>query len=181
MIEAMKQALEALEKISMGGDPRWADDVMPALRQAIEQAEKNDLERLRDENERLHIENRRLIDRIEVMGVPVGVGGYLTTTTTPQPQQAEKQEPVAWQDTQKTWVDVPLKNVLKADYERGFIDGMQKQMQSSVDKAVNAMSKREWVGLTDEERREAWLSREAQTPTTFAQDIEDKLKEKNGC
>ena len=26
------------------------------------------------------------------------------------------------------------------DYERGFIDGMQKQMQSSVDKAVNAMS-----------------------------------------
>lgn len=36
-------------------------------------------------------------------------------------------------------------------YERGFIDGMQKQMQSSVDKAVNAMSKREWVGLTDED------------------------------
>ena len=36
------------------------------------------------------------------------------------------------------------------DYERGFIDGMQKQMQSSVDKAVNAMS-RPWVGLTDEE------------------------------
>ncbi|UOF77140.1 hypothetical protein [Caudoviricetes sp.] len=28
-------------------------------------------------------------------------------------EQAEKQEPVAWQDTRKTWVDVPLKNVLK--------------------------------------------------------------------
>ena len=27
-----------------------------------------------------------------------------------------------------------------SDYERGFIDGMQKQMQSSVDKAVNAMA-----------------------------------------
>ena len=40
-----------------------------------------------------------------------------------------------------------------ADYERGFVDGMQKQMQSSVDKAVNAMS-RTWVGLTDEELRE---------------------------
>ena len=26
------------------------------------------------------------------------------------------------------------------DYERGFIDGMQKQMQSSVDKAVNRMA-----------------------------------------
>jgi hypothetical protein len=38
-----------------------------------------------------------------------------------------------------------------ADYEHGFIDGMQHQMQSSVDRAVNAMSKREWVGLTDKE------------------------------
>ena len=34
-----------------------------------------------------------------------------------------------------------------ADYERGFIDGMQYQMQTSVDKAVNAMSKRTWIGL----------------------------------
>jgi hypothetical protein len=38
-----------------------------------------------------------------------------------------------------------------SEYERGVIDGMQKQMQSSVDKAVNALSKREWVWLTDEE------------------------------
>jgi hypothetical protein len=30
-----------------------------------------------------------------------------------------------------------------ADYERGFIDGMQKQMQSSVDKAVNSIAKPE--------------------------------------
>jgi hypothetical protein len=45
------------------------------------------------------------------------------------------------------------------EYERGFIDGMQKQMQSSVDKAVNVMTRptyyipskdqREWVGLKD--------------------------------
>ena len=33
----MQQALEALEKISMGGSPQWADDVIPALRQALEQ------------------------------------------------------------------------------------------------------------------------------------------------
>jgi hypothetical protein len=33
-----------------------------------------------------------------------------------------------------------------ADYERGFIDGRLYQVQSSVDKAVNAMS-RTWVGL----------------------------------
>ncbi len=36
-------------------------------------------------------------------------------------------------------------------YERAFIDGMQKQMQSSVDKAVNKMAQREWQGLTDQE------------------------------
>ena len=43
------------------------------------------------------------------------------------------------------------------DYERGFVDGMQHQMQSSVDRAVNAMTQptyyipskdqRTWVGL----------------------------------
>ena len=36
------------------------------------------------------------------------------------------------------------------EYERGLIEGRQMQMQSSVDKAVNAMS-RPWVGLTQEE------------------------------
>jgi hypothetical protein len=38
-----------------------------------------------------------------------------------------------------------------SDYERGFIDGMQKQMQSSVDKAVNALSQRTWVGLEEKD------------------------------
>jgi len=103
-------------------------------------------------------------------------------------EQAEKQEPVAWQDTQKTWVDVPLKNVLKADYERGVIDGMQKQMQSSVDKAVNAMSKREWVGLTDEEVEQGYETighyqtlrpQDRCAVFALARAIEAKLKEKN--
>ena len=39
---------------------------------------------------------------------------------------------------------------LRAEYERGFIDGMQEQMRRSVDRAVNAMVPR-WVGLTDDE------------------------------
>ena len=49
-----------------------------------------------------------------------------------------------------------------AHYERGFIDGMQKQMQSSVDRAVNAMTQptyyipskdhRTWVGLTEDDK-----------------------------
>jgi hypothetical protein len=31
------------------------------------------------------------------------------------------------------------------DYERGFVDGAQHQMKTSVDKAVNKMAQREWV------------------------------------
>ena len=33
------------------------------------------------------------------------------------------------------------------DYERGFIDGMQKQAQSSVDRAVNKMARQPWADL----------------------------------
>jgi hypothetical protein len=46
--------------------------------QSIEQPAQQ--EQLREENERLHVENRRLIDRIETIGVSVGVGGIATTT-----------------------------------------------------------------------------------------------------
>ena len=70
-----------------------------------------------------------------------------------------------------------------ADYEHGFVDGMQYQMQSSVDKAVNAMSKREWVGLTDEEVMEmldyGQYGRVPQYARNFVDAIEAKLKEKN--
>jgi hypothetical protein len=92
-IETLKLALEALERYApQHGHPDDMSDAITALRTAIEQA--NDLERLRDENERLHVENRRLIDRIEVMGVPVGVGGYLTTTTTPPAAQLQDAQPL---------------------------------------------------------------------------------------
>ena len=70
-------------------------------------------------------------------------------------------------------------------YERGFIDGMQKQMQSSVDKAVNSMT-RTWVGLTDEdvEEVERWVEFKEEgsgrIPTgKLVRYIEAKLKEKN--
>ena len=64
------------------------------------------------------------------------------------------------------------------DYERGFIDGMQKQMQSSVDKAVNAMS-RTWIGLTDEEREQVINLNTTTGLWHMAKAIETKLKEKN--
>jgi hypothetical protein len=76
----------------------------------------------------------------------------------------------------------------KSEYERGFIDGMQKQMQSSVDKAVNAMTQptyyipnkdeRTWVGLTKNEVET--LSYIAEGNTWIAiERAEAKLKEKN--
>ena len=34
--EALRLALEALEKISMGGDPRWADQAITAIEAALE-------------------------------------------------------------------------------------------------------------------------------------------------
>lgn len=73
-------------------------------------------------------------------------------TTQPQPQQRTEQEPVAWQDTRKTWVDVPLKNVLK--------------------------EKRIWVGLTDREMMDAIHMDDS--PMEMGRKIEAKLKEKNG-
>jgi hypothetical protein len=82
------------------------------------------------------------------------------------------------------------------DYERGFIDGMQYQMQTSVDKAVNAMTQptyyipskdqRTWVGLTEEEIKafDTWHdNREEEigwvNPSEIVAYIEAKLKEKN--
>ena len=68
-----------------------------------------------------------------------------------------------------------------ADYEHGFIDGMQYQMQSSVDKAVNAMSQRTWVGLTAEEREQVQAESYGKVPHHVAliAAVETKLKEKN--
>ena len=61
-----------------------------------------------------------------------------------------------------------------SEYERGVIDGRQIQVQSSVDKAVNALSQRQWIGLTDEEI-EKW------TPEIHGviRSIEALLKERN--
>jgi hypothetical protein len=70
------------------------------------------------------------------------------------------------------------------DYERGFIDGMMYQTQTSVNRAVDAMSRRTWVGLTYEDmtklQKDLYDAKgESVLPTTFAMAVEAKLKEKN--
>jgi hypothetical protein len=64
------------------------------------------------------------------------------------------------------------------EYERGVIDGRQMQIKSSVDKAVNAMSKREWIGLTDEEI-ETLIHRFNGDPHTLLDEADARLKGKN--
>ena len=71
----------------------------------------------------------------------------------------------------------PLEN--NFNYERGFIDGQQKQMESAVHRAVDAM-KKEWVGLTDEEINVVVKSCNTTDTYKYFRSIEAKLKEKNG-
>jgi hypothetical protein len=121
-IEAMKQALEALDNLA-----RYADTCELFLKET-HPGKANAL-------------GKRVKNSIEII-----------TSLRQAIEQAEKQEPVAWQDTRKTWVDVPLKNVLN--------------------------EKREWVGLTDEDIEQEFgfideLLRDCVCRT------EAKLKEKN--
>jgi hypothetical protein len=85
----------------------------------------------------------------------------------------------------------PLEAFAELVYEQAFIDGMQKQMQSSVDKAVNAMTQptyfipskdqRTWVGLTDGVMCDIAIKHGFMSIDwiDFARAIEQALKEKN--
>lgn len=81
------------------------------------------------------------------------------------------------------WQPDNLESFATLVYERAFIDGMQKQMQSSVDKAVNKMAQRNWQGLTDEEIMGmldyGQYGRIPEYARNFVDAIEAKLKERN--
>ena len=83
-----------------------------------------------------------------------------------QPEQIDEQG-----RSMTYWGGLSIKN----DYERGFIDGMAKQTQSSVDKALN--QKKEWVGLTAADLME--LVAFTHMTMENALSVEAKLKEKN--
>jgi len=77
-----------------------------------------------------------------------------------------------------------LEERIERFYEDAVIEGMAKQMHSSVDRAVNTMGK-EWVGLTDDEMLKTLIEIDSETVRLpigfklFACAIEAKLKEKN--
>ena len=68
-------------------------------------------------------------------------------------------------------------------YERGFVDGMNHQAKSSVDRAVNAMTK-PLVGLTAEELSAIWDSMGTWNSTSaqhFYNAIWKAIREKNSA
>lgn len=139
---------------------------------------------INEEIERLKTEINRLKELAE----------YRLKLLMKMPEQAD-QEPVAWVcegfgkekhniDYEQEDVDaLPVGTMLytapqkycpsenNAAYEKGFVEGMAKQMHSSVDRAVNTMTK-QWVGLTDDDLRQIIL--------VSIGVAEAKLKGKNG-
>jgi hypothetical protein len=163
-IEAMKQALEALERADKINGYANNKKAITALRQAIEQAEKQKpVGYLYDW---LNPDNRDEVIRdwfAASMYVIEKDKGFnvrpLYTAPVHASENAEKQEPVAWM-----WKDGTLTS------DPDFADGTWTPL-------FTAPPKREWVGLTDEERflNDARSKEEIE----YAKAIEAKLKEKN--
>ena len=121
--EALRLALEALEVANSCVDGYYIPKgkahlpeielAITAIKAALEAKD----EQLREENESLHVENRRLIDRIETIGVPVGFGGFATTTTS-QPDWIERERAVGYREghrvalAQRTWVGLTDEEIL---------------------------------------------------------------------
>ena len=79
-----------------------------------------------------------------------------------------------------------MRELLKNPELLGILATRMPPVSRKVDEAVNAMSQRTWVGLTDEEIKPCWyeacqtdLELTSQLVVYFAKAIEAKLKEKN--
>jgi hypothetical protein len=117
MIEAMKHYEAALLEAFPRGATGDVFEHWNKARQAIEQAEKQGpepIDHLLAENARLWGLIYDLHKKIAPDTTQAGDGDCTDGERLCAELKAKEQkEPVAWQDTQKTWVDVPLKNVLK--------------------------------------------------------------------
>ena len=154
-IEAMKQALEALEELHRTGDTQvfdmcYAPKVIPALRQAIEQTEKQEpVATVVSENKPV------TMSWWHEPALPVGTKLY----TTPQPQQKFES---TCSETLRAQGKPHPRTCKKCG--RGPCVGKPQ---------------REWVGLTDEEIQFIYADSGYNEIEMFASAIEAKLKEKN--
>ena len=138
MRQALERALEAIEAACKRIDELKAEN--KTLKEALAQPEQtntrpyytiDELNAWADEKEKQAWRNAAI--RIGEELSSVGPDGYYDMDAWKWLDWAMEQEPRG-----KNSLAQP-----ERDYERGFIDGMQKQMQSSVDKAVNRMAQPE--------------------------------------
>ena len=152
MIEAMKQALEALEFIDQAlpwPAGQAAKEAITSLRQAIEDAENQ-------KPVAVILEDMKGGGYIEWLDDTYFVPGTKFYT---QPQQAEKVEPVGSYDRENQ----DFSRVQRVGWEPIYTTPQQ----------------REFVGLTDEEIFETHKQVDSMQYLTFGKAIEAKLKEKN--
>jgi hypothetical protein len=216
-IEAMKEALEAFEHIQ---GMSWSIVTTATckrnisnLRQAIEQAEKEDMYKNPDtgnpcegwDNEAKPEQAEKqfnpdwdqqavLVERIRELEAQQALDKKADNAR--ELGLDYEPDPVAYIDhvsgkpkfidgyVVQTDYDIPLYTAPQkycpsennAAYEKGFVEGMAKQMHSSVDRAVNAMAK-QWVGLTDAELAE--FSAVKLGAYDLCLEVEAKLRERN--
>ena len=164
-IEAMKQGVEALEVMKAGHcaeEKIYINNAITALRQAIAQAEKQAPVAYFDSSILQIPADYFGKDGwvAKVYSVPQGV---YTSPLYTAPLQAEKQEPVAWVTFVESFGGYPK---LKASET-------QKEGYAPV---FTAPSKREWVGLTEDEVKHY---NNRLSGSNVAQEIESKLRERN--
>jgi hypothetical protein len=161
MIEAMKQALEALETCMYPQQKQM--QAITSLRQAIAEAEKHKVSQepvaWMDKNKFEHLKkNNAVLTTVTSWGA---FDDDVPLYTHPQP----KREPVAWEQLYPD-IGKPQLEYLPA---------------SPFDISGKPQPKREWVGLSGKERMEFVEMYAGINPNLelFAREIEAKLKEKN--
>jgi hypothetical protein len=170
--EEAQQVLDALEKISMGGHPDWANDVTPILRARLAQPEPEPVAWMHiphDDNLETVITKHKRSLKIYKSYVPL-------YTTSPQrdfkfstTEEAKKLAPTPKGEPQLTDDEMRFAHAFTALLKSGY--GKEAEI-------VLKSKKREWQGLTKDEINN-WNLPDSPTVYKFAQFVEAKLKEKN--
>lgn len=175
MIEAMKQALEALEwnlpviedygdKEQLNRQHRAITALRTALRTAIAAAEKQEpVAQGSIQHLKLMMEHSAWDGVIQLSDALANIDEFYTTT----PAQPAKQEPVG--------------QLQEEAYGRGQVFWFNKPADQSMLYTAPPAAQRQWVGLTDEEVTKLCENAKShyQTWGMFVRAIEAKLKEKN--
>ena len=172
MIDAMKQALEVLERESDAGYSIECEEAITALRQAIEQAEKQEPEHWSD----CAIYNEPAYHKGEC-----DCGGYYK----PIAYKEKKSDSIFYNKNNCSGDYIPLYTAPPKREQEIFIgtdltaDGMHlviRRGNEIIHSQFYEAPKREWVGLTDEE---VGKYSDRLNGGDIAREVEAKLKERN--